>query len=143
MEDIGHLFEGHSLSISRVRHRPDHPEGSVADGSVGLDVELWLQMVLLVVMVVVMVSFHRRCLHLSGRGGSSGSWSLPRGRRGEVWLLLPGVQHDSSAPCGGVLLERVHGRSGDRSLQGVLWRVVVLQVRGGQVLQRVVVVGHG
>lgn len=99
-------------------------------------------MVLLVVMVVVM-GFDSSGLHLSGGSGSSRSWSLPRGRRREVWLLLPGVQHDSSPPCGGMLLQGVHCCSGDRGLQGVLRRVVVLQVWGGQVLQRVVVVGHG
>lgn len=60
-------------------------------------------MVLLVVMMVV-VSFDSSSLDLSGGSGSSRSWSLPRGRRGEVWLLLPGIQHDSSAPCGGMLL---------------------------------------
>lgn len=143
MEDIGHLFEGHSLSISRVCHGPDHPEGSVADGPVRLDVELWLQMVLLVVMVVVVVGFDSSSLDLSGGSGSGRSWGLPWGRRGEVWLLLSRVQHDSSAPCGGMLLKGVHCCSGNRGLQGVLRRVVVLQMWGGQVLQGVVVVGHG
>lgn len=73
-------------------------------------------------------------------GGLSGS------RRGEVWLLLAGVEHHRRSSCrGGVLLDRVHGCSRAWVLQVVLARmvvmVVVVHVGRREVLELLVVVG--
>lgn len=147
LEDIGHLFEGYSLPVSGVRHRPDDPKRSVSNGSVGLYVELLLQVVLLLVLVVVVVNFASSGgLDLCRSRGRRRPGGLPGGRRGEVRLLLARVEHHRrSCRRGAVLLDRVHGGGGARVLQVVLSRVVVVvvvvvHVGGRKVLQLVVVV---
>lgn len=147
MEDIGHLFEGYSLPVSGIRHRPDDPKSSISNGSVGLYVELWLEVVVLLLlvllMVVVVVSFDSSGgLNLCRSCGCCWSWGLPWGRRGEVGLLLARVEHhrSSSSSRGAVLLDRVNSSCGARMLQVMLASVVVVvHVGGRKVLQLVVV----
>ena len=142
-------------NFARVsRLLPDHPERSVADGPVGLDVQLLLEVLLLVllvlvvllllllllvvvVVVVVVVCFNGCGLNLRRGRGRCRPGGLARRRRGEVGLLLAGVEHHGRCGRrGGVLLDRVHGGGGARVLQVV---VVVVHVGGRQVLQLVVV----
>lgn len=151
LEDIGHLFEGNSFSISGVSHRPDYPKRSVSDGPVRLYVQLRLEVVLmllmlLMVVVVVVVGFDGggSGLDLGGSRSRRGPGGLSGGGRGEVGLLLARVEHDRRGRRrGGVLLHRVHGGGGvARMLQVMLTGrvVVVMDVGGRQVLELVVVV---
>ncbi len=101
-----------------------------------------LLLVLLMLMVVV-VSFDS-CggLNLGRSRGRRRPGGLSGGRRGEVGLLLAGVEHHRrSGSRGGVLLDRVHGGGGARVLQVMLARVVVVVVHvgGRKVLELVVV----
>lgn len=102
-----------------------------------------LLMMLLLVMVVMVVSFDRSGgLNLGGSCSSGRPGGLSRGRRGEVGLLLAGVQHHRrSSSRGGLLLDCVNGGSGARMLQEMLARVVmVVHVGRLKVLELVVVV---
>lgn len=121
LEDIGHLFQSDSLSISGICYRPDDPKRPVSDGPVRLYVQLWLQMVwellllLMVVVLVVMSLDSGSSLNLCR--GCSRRWPGCLSRRwgGEVGLLLAGVEHhrrrSSSRSRGVLLLDRVHGCS--------------------------------
>ena len=95
----------------------------------------------MLLLVVVMVSFDGGSLNLGGSRGGRRPGRLSRGGRGEVGLLLAGVEHHRRRGSrGGVLLDRVHGGGGARVLQVVLARVVVVvHVGRRKVLELVVV----
>ena len=40
LEHVRQLLQGHALPVAGVRDRPDNPEGSVPDGSIGLVVAI-------------------------------------------------------------------------------------------------------
>lgn len=93
-------------------------------------------------LLMVMVSFDSRgSLNLGGSRGGRRPGGLSGGRRGEVGLLLAGVEHHRrSGSRGGVLLDRVHGGGRARVLQVVLAGVVVVvHVGRRKVLELVVV----
>lgn len=99
-----------------------------------------LLMLLMVVMVVV--SFDGSGgLNLGGSRGRRRPGGLSRCWRGEVWLLLAGIEHHRrSRSCGCVLLDRVHSCGGARVRQVMLARVVVVvHVGRREVLELVVV----
>lgn len=102
-------------------------------------------LLLLVMVMMVVVRFDGSGgLNLGGCRGRRRPWSLPRRGRGEVGLLLAGVEHHGggggSRGRGGVLLHRVHGGGGARVLQVMLARVVmVVHVGRREVLELVVV----
>lgn len=101
-----------------------------------------LMLLLLVVVVMVVVRFDSSGgLNLGGSRSRRRPGGLPRRRRGEVGLLLPGVEHHGRGSSrGGVLLDRVHGGGGARVLQVMLARVVVVvHVGRRKVLELVVV----
>lgn len=122
---------------------PDHPKRPVSDRPVGFDVQLLLlEVLLLLLVVVVVVRFDGGGLNLCRSRGCRWPGGLARRGRGEVGLLLAGVEHHSRrGRRGGVLLDCVHGGSGARMLQVMLACVVVVVVHvgGRQVLQLVVV----
>lgn len=91
---------------------------------------------LLLLLVMMMMGFdHSGGLDL---GRSRRSRRLSGCRRGEVGLLLTGVEHHSRSDSsrGRVLLDRVHGGSGPRVLQVMM----VVHVGGRKVLELLVVV---
>lgn len=130
---------------------PDNSERSVANGPVRLDIQLLLLLLevvcvllLLVMVMMVVVRFDGGgSLNLGGCRGRRRPGSLPRRGRGEVGLLLAGVEHHGGGGGrgrGGVLLHRVHGGGGARVLQVMLARVVmVVHVGRREVLELVVV----
>lgn len=100
-----------------------------------------LLMLLMVVVMVVSFDSSGGGLNLGGSRGRRRPGSLSGGRRGEVGLLLAGVEHHRrGGGRGGVLLDRVHGGGRARVLQVMLARVVVvMHVGRREVLELVVV----
>lgn len=97
---------------------------------------------MLLMVVVVVVSFDNSSgLNLRGSCGRGRPGGLSGGRRGEVGLLLAGVEHHRRrSGRGGVLLDRVHGGGAARVLQVMLAReVVVVHMGRRKVLELVVV----
>lgn len=102
-----------------------------------------LLMMLLMVVVVVSFDSSGSSLNLGRSCGRCRPRGLSGGRRGEVGLLLAGVEHHCCSSSRGVmLLNRVHGCSRARVLQVMLARmvmVVVVHVGRRKVLELVVV----
>lgn len=100
---------------------------------------------LLLMLLMVVVSLHSGGgLNLGWSYSCCWPWGLSGGRRGEVGLLLAGVEHHRRRRRrrrrGCVLLNGVHGSGGARVLQVMLARVVVVvHVGRREVLELMVV----